>query len=102
MLITRLAALAEAVAELRDAQQHASQAAAALRAARCLHAATGTRPAAQSPARARMETAEGSLRSPFRLRTNQAGTDRPSTALAWPISGRRAGLSSHGHAAPPR
>ena len=45
-------------------------------AARCLHAATGTRPAAQSPARARMETAAGSLRSPFRPRTNQAGTHR--------------------------
>ncbi|MGH3284994.1 MAG: hypothetical protein ACRDPD_09980 [Streptosporangiaceae bacterium] len=40
LLITRLAALAEAVAELRQSQQHAAQAAAALRAARHLHAAT--------------------------------------------------------------
>ena len=45
LLITKLAALAEAVAELRQAQQHAAQAAAALRAARHLHAATA--PAAQ-------------------------------------------------------
>jgi len=59
VLITRLAALAEAVAELRYAQQHTAQAAAALRAARCLHAATFTRPAAQPPARARVETAAG-------------------------------------------
>ena len=59
VLITRLAALAEAVAELRESQQHAAQAAAALRAARCLHAATSTRPAAQPPAHARTETAAG-------------------------------------------
>jgi hypothetical protein len=39
MLITKLAALAEAVAELRQSQQHAAQAAAALRAAEHLHAA---------------------------------------------------------------
>ncbi len=43
MLITRLAALAEAVAELRDAQQHAAQAAAAHTAAEQLH--TAARPA---------------------------------------------------------
>jgi len=47
VLITRLAALAEAVAELRDAQQRAGQAAAALHAAERLHAATRTAPAAQ-------------------------------------------------------
>ena len=59
VLITRLATLAEAVAELRESQRHAAQAAAALRAARCLHAAPGTRPAAQPPAHARTETAAG-------------------------------------------
>jgi hypothetical protein len=48
MLITRLAALAEAVAELRDAQQHAAQAAAARIAAERLHAAA--RPALAAPA----------------------------------------------------
>jgi hypothetical protein len=54
MLITRLAALAEAVAELRDAQQHAAQAAAARAAAERLHAAARPAPprtAAPGPAR---------------------------------------------------
>ena len=49
LLITKLAALAEAVAELRQSQQHAAQAAAALRAAERLHAAT--RPAPAPPPR---------------------------------------------------
>jgi hypothetical protein len=47
LLITKLAALAEAVAELRQSQQHAAQAAAALRAAGHLHAAIRPAPAAQ-------------------------------------------------------
>ena len=54
VLITRLAALAEAVAELRDAQQHAAQAAAARAAAEQLHAASIpsiARTAAPGPAR---------------------------------------------------
>ena len=42
VLLTRLASLAEAVAGLRQAQQHAAQAAGALRAAERLHAAAGT------------------------------------------------------------
>jgi hypothetical protein len=42
-LATRLAALAEDVADLREAQRHAAQAAAARQAAERLHAATGTR-----------------------------------------------------------
>jgi hypothetical protein len=42
VLIIRLAALAEALADLRHAQQRAHQAGAALRAARHLHAATST------------------------------------------------------------
>ena len=41
VLIIRLAALAEAVADLRQTQQHAAQAASALRAAERLHAAGG-------------------------------------------------------------
>ncbi|HEV2259749.1 MAG TPA: hypothetical protein VGS06_42105 [Streptosporangiaceae bacterium] len=45
LLITKLAALAEAVAELRQSQQHAAQAAAALRAAEHLHAAACPAPA---------------------------------------------------------
>jgi len=47
ILITRLAALAEAVAELRDTQQHAAQAAAAHAAAEQLHAAAHPGPPAQ-------------------------------------------------------
>jgi hypothetical protein len=49
LLITKLATLAEAVAELRGSQQHAAQAAAALRAAERLYAAT--RPAPAPPPR---------------------------------------------------
>ena len=55
VLIIRLAVLAEAVADLRQSQQHAAQAAGALRAAQQLHAARGiyAAPAAagQRPAR---------------------------------------------------
>ena len=47
VLLARLAALAEAVAGLRQAQQHAAQAASALQAARQLRAAAAT-PAAQT------------------------------------------------------
>jgi hypothetical protein len=47
VLIAKLAALAEAVAELRQSQQHAVQATAALRAAERLHAAARPAPAAQ-------------------------------------------------------
>ena len=47
VLITRLAALAEAVAEFRDTQQHAAQAAAARAAAEQLYAAARPAPPAQ-------------------------------------------------------
>jgi hypothetical protein len=56
VLIMRLAALAETVAGLRDAQQHAAQAAAARSAAERLYAAAGPVPAAQPPARPRAPT----------------------------------------------
>ena len=49
VLIARLAALAEAVAELRQVQQRAAQAAAARTAARHLHAAARPAPAARPP-----------------------------------------------------
>jgi hypothetical protein len=49
VLITRLAALAEAVAELRDAQRHAAQAAAARTAAERLYAAARPTPAPPTP-----------------------------------------------------
>jgi hypothetical protein len=50
LLIAKLAALAEAVAELRQSQQHAVQAAAALRAAERLYAATRPAPRASTAA----------------------------------------------------
>jgi hypothetical protein len=58
VLLVRLAALAEAIAELRESQQRAAQAAAALRAAR--HLRTATRPAlatARPPGRPATATA---------------------------------------------
>jgi hypothetical protein len=57
VLITRLAALAEAVAELRDAQQHAAQAAAARAAAERLHAAAHPAPPAKPRPAQRADTA---------------------------------------------
>jgi len=79
VLLVRLAALAEAVAELRESQQRAAQAAAALRAAQ--HLRTATRPAsptrppgrpaapatplATKPARPRPATAAGLARLSF-------------------------------------
>jgi hypothetical protein len=50
VLITKLAALAEAVAELRESQHHAAQAAAALRAAERLYAVARPAPAPPRPA----------------------------------------------------
>jgi hypothetical protein len=51
MLLVRLASLAEAVAEWHESQQHAAQAAAALRAARHLHTATRAAPPTRPPGR---------------------------------------------------
>ena len=74
VLLVRLAALAEAVAELRESQQRAAQAAAALRAAQHLRTltrpgprairppgrpATATAPTGMKPARSRPDTAAG-------------------------------------------
>jgi hypothetical protein len=57
ILLTRLAALAEAVAELREAQQRAAQAAAARAAAEHLYAAARPEPAPRSQRRAGARTA---------------------------------------------
>ncbi len=51
VLLVRLAALAEAIAELRESQQRAAQAAAALRAARHLRTATRPAPTGRPPGR---------------------------------------------------
>jgi hypothetical protein len=63
MLIAKLAALAEAVAELRESQRHAVQAAAALRAAEGLHAAACPAPAPPRPASRRKFSSPGRARA---------------------------------------
>ena len=83
VLITRLAALVEAVAELRHAQQHAAQAAAARTAAQQLRAAAGPAAATSSAghprARTAVQLADQSFPQPFRLvpRKPPPGQPRP-------------------------
>ena len=95
VLLVRLAALAEAVVELRESQQHAAQAAAALRAARHVHTASRpapptrppgrpaapTTPPAPKPARPRPATAAGlaalSFPTPPRPRRPAPGQPSP-------------------------
>ena len=83
VLITRLAALAEAVAELRRAQQHAAQAAAARIAAQRLHAAASPVSGAPQPAnhrpRSAARLADESFPQPFRSvpRKPPPGQPRP-------------------------
>ena len=73
VLLVRLAALAEAVAELRESQQRAAQAAAALRAARHLRAATGPGPPARQPGRPATATAPSAPKSARPRRDTAAG-----------------------------
>ena len=101
VLITKLAALAEAVAELRQSQQHAAQAAAALRAAERLHAAA--RPAPHRHARRHAPAPPPS--SPGCPSPHQPGLphDHPHPDSPAPIRtarGHHAGHHHHGHAAP--
>jgi hypothetical protein len=83
VVITRLAALAEAVADLRHAQQHAAQAAAARTAAQQLHAAIRAAPGAPQPANRRPRSAarlaDESFPQPFRSvpRKPPPGQPRP-------------------------
>jgi hypothetical protein len=74
MLIARLAALVDAIAELREAQRHAAQAVAARRAAERLHAAIGAAPGLSGSRRGRPRTRAGlaALEFPF-----QPGTQAP-------------------------
>ena len=86
VLIIRLAVLAEAVADLRQSQQHAAQAAGALRAAQQLHAARGiyAAPAAagQRPARSAATLADAGFPVPPRPGPGHAA--RPGTTTATP------------------
>ncbi|HUY51098.1 MAG TPA: hypothetical protein VMV92_36250 [Streptosporangiaceae bacterium] len=90
MLLTRLAALADAVAHLRDAQHRAAQAAAARAAAEQLHAAIRGGQAAPRPAR-RTRT-RGQLAAadfPFPIRPGQPppGWAGPGQAGPYPARG---------------
>ena len=84
VLITRLAALAEAVAELRDAQQHAAQAAAARAAAERLHAAARPAPPAQPRPAQRADTAAQLAGQSFPPPATRPATAQPGPAPGGP------------------
>ena len=101
ILITRLAALAEAVAGLRESQQRAAQAAAALAAAERLHAAA--RPALATPP-TRPHAASLAATSFRRLASYHPAPQSPhqaSTARTSLLHGRPADRDHPGRAAPP-
>jgi hypothetical protein len=87
MLITRLAALAEAVAELREAQQHAAQAVAARAAARQLYTAAHPAPPAQPRPAPRTSTAAQLAGQSFPHPVRPA-TRPPTPGLPGPAPGR--------------
>ncbi len=98
VLITKLAALAEAVAELRESQRHAAQAAAARAAAEHLYAATRPAPAPPSRSAPRASTAAQFAALSFPPTTpghrphapGQSGTDQ---GVPWPSRPRPRGPS---------
>ena len=84
VLITRLAALAEAVAGYRESQRHAAQAASALQAARQLHAAAAA-PAGQAAAqRARAASPAALAGTAFPQASRRARPDSPAPGLRRP------------------
>jgi len=89
VLITRLAALAEAVAELRDAQQHAAQAAAASVAAEQLHAAKYPASPAQPRPAQRASTAAQLAGLSFPPSPRPATPGQPGLAPGGPPPARR-------------
>jgi hypothetical protein len=92
-LITRLAALAEAVAELRESQQHAAQAAAARAAAERLYAAARPAPAPQQHSAPRASTAAQlaglSFPQPARPTPQPAAPGQPGPDQGGPPPARR-------------
>jgi len=87
VLITRLAALVEAVAGLRQAQEHAAQAASALRAAERLHAA-GRAYAAYAPQDERpVQTAAALAEAGFPVTASPVTGGPPASAPAGPGAG---------------
>ena len=91
VLITKLAALAEAVAELRESQRHAAQAAAARAAAEHLYAATRPAPAPPSRSAPRASIAAQLAALSFPATTPRRPTARTRTAR--PRSGRPAAIT---------
>ena len=89
ILITRLAALAEAVAELRESQQHAAQAAAARAAAERLHAAARPAPPAQPRPAQRASTAAQLAGQSFPQPARPAPPGQPGPAPGGPPPARR-------------
>jgi hypothetical protein len=82
MLIARLAALLEAVAELREAQRRSAQAAAARRAAEQLHEAISAAPGLPGtrPAMSRTRAGRATLEFPFRPTAQGAATRNSASA----------------------
>ena len=89
VLITRLAALAEAVAGLRQSQQHAAQAAAALAAAGQLHTAAHPAPPAQPRPAQRASTAAQLAGQSFPPPATRPATGQPGPAPGGPPPPRR-------------
>ncbi len=95
-LVARLAAVAEAVADLRRAQQHAAQAAAAKTAAERLRSAAGVRTVTQSngPAQAPAPAAAGLAQLAFPGPPDPGRPRRPAPgtrAASWPGARPRRG-----------
>ena len=103
VLITKLAALAEAVAELRESQRHAAQAAAARAAAERLYAAARPAPPAQPRPAPRASTAAQLAALSF-PQPATPGRQPPAPGQPGPDPGgprpAHAGRHHHGHAAP--
>jgi hypothetical protein len=89
ILITRLAALAEAVAELRESQQHAAQAAAARTAAEHLHTAARPAPPAQPHPAQRADIAAQLAGQSFPQPARPAPPGQPGPAPGGPPPARR-------------
>jgi hypothetical protein len=85
VLLVRLAALAEAIAELRESQQRAAQAAAALRAARHLRTATRPAPTGRPPGRPATATTPAQPKPSRPRPATAAGL----AALSFPTTPRR-------------
>lgn len=79
MLITRLAALAEAVSALRQSQQHAAQAASALRAAEQLRVAASSRKTLTSEERVPVQSAPGLADAGFPVSARPLPADSPAS-----------------------